>query len=810
MDARPAPDGAADQLPAGPAVFVGRRTELAALRAAAARPAEGRSTVLVLAGRPGSGRTTLAVRFARAVAADYPDGLLFARLSAPDGGRAAPGQVARRLLEQLGAPVDAMLLPGAGEEGRDDPACVRLRAALAGRRVLLLLDDVKDAGQLWPLLADEPGCLVVATTAGPLTGIEDIDPCILGGLEQPTAVGLLGELVGGNRISCDPVGGADLAEACASRPAALRLMAGWLRASPKAAVTDAARELITMTGVVGGAAKAGAVKAGAVKGAVVKGAAVKGGSAGADTVNGPVAKNTGGPAAPSAARGAPGGTKNAEGAEAGGAAVNRKPAGGLPVGGTSGTAPSVGGTPVGVTPGGGAPGKGAAPAEGGPAGRPAAGRPGKGRKGRAGAGRPAAAAGPGLRTPPVAPAAGPTAGPAGPAGPAPANGPAGAPGTPGRTAAADAGDRPSAVLPPGSAEPVPVPDNDPLIGAFTLLYATLPPAQARMLRTLTLAPAQIADLRTASALVGCPAPDAAAALAALAGHELLGEEPPAADGTPRYRVPGRLHPRLVQLREAVDRPAETELARARLLERLVRLVDSARALLDPAGGPAPEPLPGPLRLRSAVQARQWLLGERDLLLGAVADAIGQGDLDGSAGRLVTALLRALPLTGAAAPADLHQLHGLVLRVAERHGAPRRAAAALLNLADLHVAAGHWEQAAERFRAALEAAREAQDEPACARALEGAAGCHRALGDAVRAADGYGRALALRQGLGDQPAEARLLARVAEAHVAQRRFEEAEREYRASLAVLRRLGDERGREAVTAAVERLREQVDGGW
>ncbi|WP_329499113.1 AAA family ATPase [Kitasatospora herbaricolor] len=800
MDARPAPDGAADQLPAGPAVFAGRRTELAALRAAAARPADGRSPVLVLAGRPGSGRTTLAVRFARDIAADYPDGVLFARLSAPDGGRAAPGQVARRLLEQLGAPVDAMLLPGAGEEGRDDPACVRLRAALAGRRVLLLLDDVKDAGQLWPLLADEPGCLVVATTAGPLTGIEDIDPCILGGLEQPTAVGLLGELVGGNRISCDPVGGADLAEACASRPAALRLMAGWLRANPKAAVTDAARELVSVTGTVGGAAKAGAVKAAAVKAGAVKGGPSKGGTAESGGVNGAAVRNTAGPAAVAFT---PGGTKDADAAPAGGPAVNRGRADGLPVGGTPGGVtpagatppgtPLVGGKPVDGTPAGGVSGKGAAApagAAGAPGTRPAAGGAGKGRKGRAAAGRPAPAAGNTLRTPPVAPGTGPATGTA--------------------AAAGDAVEGPPAVLPPGTAEPVPVPDNDPLIGAFTLLYGTLPPAQARMLRTLTLAPAQIADLRTASALVGCPAPEAAAALAALAGHELLGEEPPAADGTPRYRVPGRLHPRLVQLREAVDRPTETELARARLLERLVRLVDSARALLDPAGGPAPEPLPGPLRLRSAVQARQWLLGERDLLLGAVADAIGQGDLDGSAGRLVTALLRALPLTGAAAPADLHQLHELVLRVAERHGAPRRAAAALLNLADLHVAAGHWEQAAERFRAALGAAREAADEPACARALEGAAGCHRALGDAVRAADAYGRALALRQTLGDQPAEARLLARVAEAHVAQRRFEEAEREYRASLAVLRRLGDEQGREAVTAAVQRLREQVDGGW
>ncbi|MFF1794328.1 AAA family ATPase, partial [Kitasatospora sp. NPDC058263] len=167
-----------DRLPAGPALLVGRRAELAALRAAAARPAEGRSRVLVLAGRPGSGRTTLAVRFARTVAADYPDGVLFARLSTPDGGRVPPARAARRLLEQLGADVAGVPLPGAVEDSRDEPACVALREALAGRKALLLLDDVRDAGQLWPLLADEPGCLVLATTAGPLTGIEDIDPVI--------------------------------------------------------------------------------------------------------------------------------------------------------------------------------------------------------------------------------------------------------------------------------------------------------------------------------------------------------------------------------------------------------------------------------------------------------------------------------------------------------------------------------------------------------------------------------------------------------------------------------------------------------
>ncbi|MBD0670648.1 AAA family ATPase, partial [Streptomyces sp. CBMA156] len=280
-----APAGAVpglERLPAGPTLFVGRRAELAALRAAAARPASGRCPVLVLAGRPGSGRTVLAARFARTVAADYPDGVLFVRLSAPDGGRVPPARAARLLLEQLD-PQSAVPLPGAGEDGRDEPGCVALREALAGLRVLLVLDDVRDAGQVWPLLADEPGCLVLATTAGPLTGIEDIDPVILGGLDRQASGELLADLVGGTRISCDPVGGADLAEACAARPAALRLMAGWLRGNPKIAVTDAARELNRVVGEETGATGAAAETAtGAAKGGVAAGGKTAAGKAAAE------------------------------------------------------------------------------------------------------------------------------------------------------------------------------------------------------------------------------------------------------------------------------------------------------------------------------------------------------------------------------------------------------------------------------------------------------------------------------------------------------------------------------------------------
>ncbi|WP_233289354.1 AAA family ATPase, partial [Kitasatospora sp. MBT63] len=124
VDAPPPGSQVTDMLPAGAEPFVGRRTELAALAAAAARPVPGRGRLVVLAGRPGSGRTALAVRYARTAAAEFPDGLLFARLSAPDGSPVEPGRAARRLLEQLDA-VPEGLLPA--DPGAEDPACAALR-----------------------------------------------------------------------------------------------------------------------------------------------------------------------------------------------------------------------------------------------------------------------------------------------------------------------------------------------------------------------------------------------------------------------------------------------------------------------------------------------------------------------------------------------------------------------------------------------------------------------------------------------------------------------------------------------------------
>ncbi|NDZ89680.1 hypothetical protein G3I23_29740, partial [Streptomyces sp. SID10115] len=71
-----------------------------------------------------------------------------------------------------------------------------LRDALSARRALLLLDDATDAEQVDPLLPDTPDCLVVAVAEGPLTGIPDVRPCTLGGLDKAAAVELLARAAG--------------------------------------------------------------------------------------------------------------------------------------------------------------------------------------------------------------------------------------------------------------------------------------------------------------------------------------------------------------------------------------------------------------------------------------------------------------------------------------------------------------------------------------------------------------------------------------------------------------------------------------
>ncbi|MER7400728.1 tetratricopeptide repeat protein, partial [Streptomyces sp. NPDC000151] len=232
--------------PPAPAAFAGRRRELAALRTDIERAGldtlsgrkGARSRVLLIAGRPGSGRSALAAELARQLAGDYPDGVLRSWLSTADGRPLPTADVARDLLTQLGERVPA----GAAE----DELTEALRAALADRRALLLLDDAAGAEQVEPLLPDAPDCLVLAVSEGPLTGITDVRPCTLGGLDTAAGVEILTRYAGQTRITVDPRTAEQVVQDCGGQPAALVLAGGWLAAHPKSSLSDLLRTLFLL------------------------------------------------------------------------------------------------------------------------------------------------------------------------------------------------------------------------------------------------------------------------------------------------------------------------------------------------------------------------------------------------------------------------------------------------------------------------------------------------------------------------------------------------------------------------------------
>ncbi|GAA3758349.1 tetratricopeptide repeat protein [Streptomyces tremellae] len=372
-------------------------------------------------------------------------------------------------------------------------------------------------------------------------------------------------------------------------------------------------------------------------------------------------------------------------------------------------------------------------------------------------------------------------------------------------------------LPP---EPgVPVGDR-PLARVFRLAYASLAPSAAYTLRLLTLAPAGLADAHTASALAGCSVPAAEATLRDLAALGLLRPAPPAGAAGPgllpagrgpegRYVLPGCLVPLLRARTGEQDRPGELRLARARMLERAVRLLRSCRAVTEPEGSPARKQLAGlprALRFPSPAAAAAWLRVNRASLLAAARLAVADGELDTLARRLVAALVRALAAhegTEAAAP-DLYGLHHLVLGVAERRGLHRERAAALLNIGDLDARTGRTGAALARYRAALDAGRAADDHYATGRAMESVGGAYQDLEDWHRAADWYGRALAQRLSRGERADEARLYGRLGAVHAYAGDHDEALREWRAAVACHRRLGDTPGVARALSEVARVLE------
>jgi tetratricopeptide (TPR) repeat protein len=213
-------------LPRGMPSFTGRAPEVKTLIARIADQ-EGATAVHVVTGMPGVGKTALAVHVAHKVADRFPDGHLFLELRGHTPGQQplAPVDALRSLLLAIGVP--ARHIP----PGLDDRA--RLwRDRLAGKKMLLLLDDAADHGQVRPLLPGTEGCQVVLTTRRRLPGLEDAHPLPLAVLGPDQAVGMFLRLTARRDDDPERVRVAELVRVCGYLPLAISLVAGRLRSHP--------------------------------------------------------------------------------------------------------------------------------------------------------------------------------------------------------------------------------------------------------------------------------------------------------------------------------------------------------------------------------------------------------------------------------------------------------------------------------------------------------------------------------------------------------------------------------------------------
>jgi DNA-binding SARP family transcriptional activator len=175
------------QLPAA-ARLAGRRAELQALTALLDDRAEADAAavlILVIGGTAGVGKTALAAHWARQVAERFPGGQLYVDLRGCDPAAAMPpGQALRGFLEAFEVP--------AGQIPADlDARAALYRSVLAGRRVLVLLDNARDGDQVRPLLPGSPGCLVVVTSRNQLTSLAAAEGAYLLTLDPPARAGQL-------------------------------------------------------------------------------------------------------------------------------------------------------------------------------------------------------------------------------------------------------------------------------------------------------------------------------------------------------------------------------------------------------------------------------------------------------------------------------------------------------------------------------------------------------------------------------------------------------------------------------------------
>jgi tetratricopeptide (TPR) repeat protein len=224
------------QVPRPTRHFIGRSTVVTELVEALTLDDPTAAAIVAVNGQGGVGKSALAFQLAHLVADEYPAGQLFASLRGPDAEPIPPGEVLTIFLDALG--VDEALIP----ERIDDR--VRLyNTRLAGRRMLIVLDNAVDEAQVRPLIPVAAECGVIITSRRPLEGLVDAVQVALDVISVDESVDLLGRVAGADRIAEEPEAAQQLVALVGRLPLAVRILGARLQASPHLSVAELVRRL---------------------------------------------------------------------------------------------------------------------------------------------------------------------------------------------------------------------------------------------------------------------------------------------------------------------------------------------------------------------------------------------------------------------------------------------------------------------------------------------------------------------------------------------------------------------------------------
>ncbi|GGY69415.1 regulatory protein AfsR [Streptomyces omiyaensis] len=211
------------QLPATVADFTGRAAFVRELGARLATAEGSVMAVSALAGIGGVGKTTLAVHVAHEARPHFPDGQLYVDLQGAGARAASPETVLGSFLRALGTPDSAI------PDSLEDRAAL-YRSTLDGRRVLILLDNARDAAQIRPLLPGTAGCAALVTSRIRMVDLAGAHLVDLDVMSPEEALQLFTRIVGEERVRAEREAALDVVAACGFLPLALRIAASRLAA----------------------------------------------------------------------------------------------------------------------------------------------------------------------------------------------------------------------------------------------------------------------------------------------------------------------------------------------------------------------------------------------------------------------------------------------------------------------------------------------------------------------------------------------------------------------------------------------------